>query len=74
MQTSTGHFFFLVLDIEGFSIRPDPVQKTLRRAMYEVARSAVADARLSWDGFLRADRGDGIIMLFPSGVITIWVG
>ena len=44
MQTSTGHFFFLVLDIEGFSIRPDPVQKTLRRAMYEVARSAVADA------------------------------
>lgn len=71
MQTSTGHFFFLVLDIEGFSIRPDPVQKTLRRAMYEVARAAVADARLSWDGFLRADRGDGIIMLFPSGVSPV---
>ena len=71
MQTSTGHFFILVLDIEGFGIRPDPVQKSLRRAMYEVARAAVADAYLSWDGFLRQDRGDGIIMLFPSGVSPV---
>jgi class 3 adenylate cyclase len=71
MQTLTGHYFILVLDIEGFSIRTDPVQRTLRRAMYEVARAAVTDAYLSWEGFLRQDRGDGIIMLFPSGVSPV---
>ena len=62
MGTPTSRFV-VVVDIEDFSERSDPVQRSLRRAMYEVLKTAVDDAHLVWADFHPQDRGDGVIML-----------
>lgn len=53
----------LVVDIEQFGRRTDPVQAALRTAMYDVVGNAFAKARLNWSDVHDQDRGDGIIML-----------
>jgi hypothetical protein len=55
----------LVVDIEGFGRRTNPVQKALRATMYEVVRTAFDEAGLHYDEVVREDRGDGIILLVP---------
>jgi class 3 adenylate cyclase len=70
MGAPTSHFV-LVVDIEGFSRRSDPVQRSLRRAMYEVLKTAVDDAHLSWADFQPQDRGDGVIMLVRGDVSPV---
>lgn len=62
MAAPTTHFV-VVIDIEGFSQRPDPVQGSLRHAMYQVLTTAVDDAHLAWEDFQPQDRGDGVIMV-----------
>jgi class 3 adenylate cyclase len=70
MRPPTNHFV-VVVDIEDFSQRSDPVQRSLRRAMYEVLRTAVDDAHLAWADFHPQDRGDGVIMLVESHVSPV---
>ncbi|MFG2099894.1 hypothetical protein ACGFJ5_04765 [Micromonospora echinaurantiaca] len=65
MPYPTFHFI-LVVDIEGFGRRVVPVQQSLRKAMYEVVRTAFEDVHLDWDTVIRLDRGDGILMLVPT--------
>ncbi len=52
-----------VIDIEAFSGRPDPVQRSLRRAMYDALRTAAADTHLEWSRLRAEDRGDGVLMV-----------
>jgi class 3 adenylate cyclase len=59
----TRHFTIMVIDIESFSTRSDPIQRSLRTAMYDVMSSAVADAHLDWSRFHSQDRGDGLLLL-----------
>lgn len=70
MAAPTTHFV-VVIDIEGFSERPDPVQASLRRAMYQVLTTAVDDAHLVWKDFQPQDRGDGVIMIVGAHVSPV---
>jgi len=65
MATRSTHVSILVVDIEGYGRRPNPIQASLRTAMYDVVRGAVADCHLPWDEFTALDRGDGILLLVP---------
>ncbi|WP_326677841.1 hypothetical protein [Streptomyces sp. NBC_01237] len=58
----------MVLDIESFSTRSDPVQRSLRGAMYQaletaLKRSGVPTADISFE-----DRGDGVLMIVSGAV------
>ncbi|MFI2714182.1 hypothetical protein ACH495_29080 [Micromonospora sp. NPDC018662] len=64
MAAPTPHSI-VVVDIEGFGRRSNPVQSSLRDTMYDVVRNAFADAHLNWADVHPQDRGDGILMLLP---------
>jgi hypothetical protein len=71
-QSHHSHHSILALDIENFGTRPNAVQESLRRAMYEV----FADAReqtglLPDEDIVVEDRGDGFVVLFPATVSPI---
>jgi hypothetical protein len=61
----------MFIDIENFSGRPDPVQKSLRRSLYEVVRTAATDANLSWESLRSQDRGDGLLLPVASDVSPV---
>lgn len=61
----------MVVDIESFSSRSDPVQRSLRAAMGEVVREAVLEANLPWTSFTRYDRGDGLLILIDPAVSPV---
>ncbi|TDC62182.1 hypothetical protein [Streptomyces hainanensis] len=63
--------WILVLDIEGFSKRTDPIQESLRAAMYEVLREALVRSGLSVDEIAMEDRGDGVLMIAPASVSPV---
>lgn len=63
MTSEALHHWILVLDLESFSTRPDPIQRSLRNAMYEVLESAFAQAGIDLGDVVTEDRGDGILML-----------
>jgi class 3 adenylate cyclase len=64
----------VVVDIESFSRRPNPVQRELRTAMYSVVRTALEEAGLDPDQVAQEDRGDGIIVLDPSASVLLLAG
>src|SRR5947209_13160143 len=70
MAAPTTHFV-VVIDIEGFSQRPDPAQGSLRRAMYQVLTTAMDDAHLAWEHFQLQDRGDGVIMIVDAHISPV---
>ncbi|SBT46199.1 nucleotidyl cyclase domain-containing protein [Micromonospora auratinigra] len=70
MAAPTPHSI-LVVDIEGFGKRSNPVQSSLRDSMYEVVRHAFADAHLNWADVHPQDRGDGILMLLPAATSVV---
>lgn len=70
MAAPTTHFI-VVIDIEGFSQRSDPVQRSLRHAMYQVLTTAVEDAHLAWEDFQPQDRGDGVLMIVGTHVSPV---
>jgi hypothetical protein len=70
----TGHtqqYSILVVDIESFSDHADPSQPELRRALYDVVRTAVEDVNLPWNEDLVRDEGDGLIMLVPADISPV---
>jgi len=58
-------YSIMVVDIENFSGRSNPVQTSLRAAMYEVIDAAAQDAHLAWDRVVMEDRGDGLLLVIP---------
>ncbi|MGP4002736.1 hypothetical protein [Streptomyces sp. 8N706] len=71
MAAEATLYWIMVLDIESFSTRTDPIQKSLRAAMYEVLREALAQADLPERDIVVADRGDGVLMLVPPTVSPV---
>ncbi|MFD9603148.1 hypothetical protein [Streptomyces sp. NPDC059970] len=71
MSGEATHCWVVVLDIENFSSRSDPIQRSLRSGMYEVLREALVRAGLSADGIVTEDRGDGVLMIVPAAVSPI---
>jgi hypothetical protein len=68
MGAEFRHCWIMVLDIEGFSKRTDPVQKSLRAAMYGVLQEALARSGLPASEIAREDRGDGVLMIMPASL------
>ncbi|RKT17546.1 hypothetical protein BX285_1923 [Streptomyces sp. 1114.5] len=71
MTLAAVHHWIVVLDIEGFSTRPNPVQRSLRQAMYEVLRDALAEAGLPDGAVATEDRGDGVLVLVQPQVSPV---
>lgn len=71
MTSEALHYWILVLDVENFSTRPDPVQRSLRTAMYDVVHSAFEAAGVPAGEIVWEDRGDGILMLVPPTVAPV---
>ncbi|MEU6180546.1 hypothetical protein [Streptomyces coeruleorubidus] len=59
--------WIVLLDIEDFSLRPVTAQATLHEELYHVVEFALARAGLDLDRCLVQDRGDGVLILVPSG-------
>ncbi|MFE9821976.1 hypothetical protein ACFYSH_07335 [Streptomyces sp. NPDC005791] len=71
MSGEATHCWIVVLDIENFSSRSDPIQRSLRAGMYEVLRAALLTAGLSDDDVVTEDRGDGVLMIVSATVSPI---
>lgn len=56
------HRSVMAMDIEGYSTRPNPVQHSLRAALYDLAEAAAGDAGLEWPQFGVQDAGDSILL------------
>jgi hypothetical protein len=56
------HRSVMAMDIEGYSTRANPVQHSLRAALYALAEAAAADAGLEWSQFGVQDAGDSILL------------
>ncbi|MXG27622.1 hypothetical protein [Streptomyces sp. YIM 132580] len=58
------HRLIVLVDIEGFSLRPESTQTALNDAVHEVTTSALDQrAGVSSSGYEVADRGDGLLVL-----------
>ncbi|MEE4544171.1 hypothetical protein V2S66_19605 [Streptomyces sp. V4-01] len=69
MAVTPQYFVILVVDIERFGARPNPVQTFLRRSLYELLESALEEAGIDHRGGARpVDRGDGLFLLLPGSV------
>ncbi|MER7766390.1 hypothetical protein [Kitasatospora sp. NPDC096140] len=71
MTLAAVHHWIVVLDIEGFSARPNPVQRSLREAMYDVLREALAETGLPGAAVATEDRGDGVLLLVQPHVSPV---
>ncbi|GHF18113.1 hypothetical protein [Streptomyces morookaense] len=68
MQAEALHYWIMVLDVESFSPRKNPVQRAVRRAMYEVVEESLSRAGIAGQDVVMEDRGDGILILVPSTI------
>src|ERR1700754_1328340 len=64
MAAPTFHAIVMV-DIESFGPRRNPVQVSLRQSMYETVQQACEDAHIEWDDVVVVDRDGGIMLLVP---------
>jgi hypothetical protein len=63
------YFVILVVDIEKFGTRPNPVQTFLRGSLYALMERALDEAGIDHRGGARpVDRGDGLFLLLPGSV------
>ncbi|MFI1397460.1 hypothetical protein [Streptomyces sp. NPDC020681] len=68
MAGHATHRWIVVLDIENFSVRTDPVQRSVRAAMYETLKGAMERSGLPVGDIVYEDRGDGVLMIVPGTV------
>lgn len=71
MTGEATHCWIMVLDIENFSTRPDPVQRSLRGTMYEVLEAALTRAGVELEDIAFEDRGDGVLMIVSGAVAPV---
>ncbi|MFC3454820.1 NB-ARC domain-containing protein [Amycolatopsis speibonae] len=64
------HHLIMVADVAGFGepSRTGPDQRAVREGLYDVMKTAFAATETAWEDCHRGDRGDGILVLVPSGV------
>jgi hypothetical protein len=65
------YFQILVVDIEGFGKRQNPVQQHLRMRLYQIVREAMADIGIDMGELPVSDRGDGAFWLLPTSVSKV---
>ncbi|WP_327308187.1 hypothetical protein OG730_36050 [Streptomyces sp. NBC_01298] len=69
MRPKSQHYCILVVDIEKFGKRRNPVQVRLRSALYALVDSAFREAGIDHEsGPPPVDRGDGFFWLLPADV------
>ncbi|MEV6115684.1 hypothetical protein AB0L59_25055 [Streptomyces sp. NPDC052109] len=68
MAGEATHHWIMVLDVENFSSRRDPVQRRVRAAMYRALTGAMERAGLAVADTVTEDRGDGVLMLVKPSV------
>jgi class 3 adenylate cyclase len=73
MAGEATHHWIMVLDVENFSSRRDPVQRRVRAAMYRVLAGAMERAGLAEADTVSEDRGDGVLMLIRSSVSPVLI-
>ncbi len=61
----------LVVDVESFTTRTNPVQLSLRHRLYELLPRAFNDAGVSWRAVVHEDRGDGLLVVLPASVAKL---
>ncbi|MCC9310933.1 hypothetical protein LN042_28340 [Kitasatospora sp. RB6PN24] len=71
MPAEALHHWIVVVDIEGFSSRPNPIQASLRAALYQVVEESLDRAGVPAEGVVSEDRGDGVLLLVPAGVSPV---
>ncbi|WP_345963143.1 hypothetical protein ABDE16_21030 [Streptomyces sp. BRB040] len=68
MGEEATHHWIVVLDVENFSSRRDPVQRRVRAAMYRAVAEALRRAGITDADTVSEDRGDGVLMLVAPSV------
>ncbi|MDT3398120.1 hypothetical protein RKE29_15970 [Streptomyces sp. B1866] len=69
MKSKRHHYSILVIDIEKFGRRSDPVQQWLRERLYELTEQSLEEIGVDPAADpLPQDRGDGFFWLFPGTV------
>ncbi|MFI2458030.1 hypothetical protein [Streptomyces sp. NPDC019539] len=69
MAVKPQYFNILVVDIEKFGARPNPVQSFLRDSLYGLMERVLDEAGIDRLGASRpVDRGDGMFLLLPGSV------
>ncbi len=72
MRAAPQYYTILVVDIEGFGKRRNPVQALLREWLYRVLHEAIAAAGIDLAGAPEpADRGDGVFWLLPASTSKV---
>ena len=71
MGSTPRYLQILVVDIESFGKRRNPVQQHLRMQLYRIVREAMADSGIAADGLQVSDRGDGAFWLLPASVSKV---
>lgn len=71
MGSTPRYFQILVVDIESFGTRRNPVQQHLRTELYRRVHEAMADSGISAEGLQVSDRGDGAFWLLPASVSKV---
>lgn len=69
MRPKAQHYSILVVDIEGFGKRANPVQMWLRDRLYALVESAFEEAGIDHHSTPQpSDRGDGFFWLLPGSI------
>lgn len=55
----------VLVDVTGFSARPNPAQRRIRQLLPEQLTAAFRDAHIDWKGCDYGDRGDGAVIVLP---------
>jgi hypothetical protein len=72
MRSNPLYYTILVVDIEGFGRRRNPIQKLLRERLYRILGRAMEAAGLDTAQALKpADRGDGVFWLLPTAISKV---
>jgi hypothetical protein len=71
MDSRPRYFQILVVDIESFGSRTNPVQKHLRAQLYRIIREAMAEMGVTMAELPVSDRGDGAFWLLPASASKV---
>jgi hypothetical protein len=72
MGTNPHYFAILVVDIESFGRRRNPVQELLRTRLYAIVEDSLVDSGLgNVDAVPCSDRGDGAFWLLPPSISKV---
>jgi hypothetical protein len=71
MGSRPRYFQILLVDIESFGTRRNPIQQFLRTQLYTIIENAMAESGIDKAGLPVSDRGDGAFWLLPAAVSKV---